>query len=76
MELWRVFDEEGKPTGEIIERYDKRAFDKGVYHLASDVWIINSDNKILIQKRSHLKKLSPNVLGMTGGSFELVENYF
>ena len=68
MELWEVFDENGNPTGEVMEKYDKRVFDRGMYHLGSDVWIINSDNKILIQKRSDKKRFEPNVWAMTGGS--------
>lgn len=68
MELWEVLDGEGKPTGEIMERKAGNVLKSGFYHLASDVWVINSDNKILIQKRSPLKKLSPNVWAMTGGS--------
>lgn len=38
------------------------------YHLGADVWIINSKNQILIQKRSPKKRQSPNVWAMTGGS--------
>lgn len=73
MEYWEVLDEEGKPTGEIMEKYDKKVFERGFYHLGADVWIINSENKILIQKRSHLKRLEPNVWAMTGGSVILGE---
>ena len=74
MELWEVLDEEGKPTGEIMKKYDKKVFERGFYHLGADVWIINSDNKILIQKRSSRKRLEPNVWAMTGGSVILGEN--
>lgn len=74
MELWEVLDGEGNPTGEIMEKYDKKVFERGLYHLGSDIWIINSDNKILIQKRSTLKRLEPNVWAMTGGSVILGEN--
>lgn len=74
MELWEVLDGEGNPTGEIMEKYDKKVFERGFYHLGSDVWVINSDNKILIQKRSPLKRLEPNVWAMTGGSVILGEN--
>ena len=74
MELWEVLDEEGKPTGEIMKKYDKKVFERGFYHLGADVWIINSDNKILIQKRSPLKRLEPNVWAMTGGAVILGEN--
>jgi isopentenyldiphosphate isomerase len=74
MELWEILDEKGNPTGEIMEKYDKKVFEKGFYHLGADVWIINSDNKVLIQKRSQLKRLEPNVWAMTGGSVILGEN--
>lgn len=68
MELWEILDENGKTTGEVMKKYDKSVFEKGFYHLGADVWIINNDNKILIQKRSHKKRLEPNVWAMTGGS--------
>lgn len=74
MELWEVLDDKGNPTGEIMEKYDQRVFDRGLYHLGTDVWIINSENKILIQKRAENKKLEPNVWAMTGGSVILGEN--
>ena len=74
MEYWEVLDGEGKPTGEIMEKYDKKVFERGFYHLGADVWILNSANKILIQKRSPLKMLDPNVWAMTGGSVILGEN--
>ena len=73
MEYWEVLDSNGNPTGKIMERYDKRVFERGYYHLGADVWIINSENKILIQKRSQLKRLEPNVWAMTGGSVILGE---
>ena len=73
MELWEVLDDNGNPTGEIMEKYDQKVFDKELYHLGSDVWIINNENKILIQKRSEQKRLEPNVWAMTGGSVILGE---
>ncbi|MCI8352355.1 MAG: NUDIX domain-containing protein [Clostridia bacterium] len=74
MELWEVLDDKGNPTGEIMEKYDNTVFDRGLYHLGTDIWIINSENKILIQKRSKNKKLEPNVWAMTGGSVIMGEN--
>ena len=74
MELWEVLDDNGNPTGKIMEKYDKKVFDKGLYHLGADVWIINNENKILIQKRSEQKRLEPNVWAMTGGSVIFGEN--
>ena len=67
-EEWDVLDELGNPTGEIVKKKDPRAYEKGVYHGGADVWIINSENKFLIQKRSQKKKVHPNVWAMTGGS--------
>ena len=66
MEIWDLLDENGNKTGKTIERED--VIPEGFYHLGSDVWIINSKNKILIQKRSPKKKRAPNVWAMTGGS--------
>lgn len=74
MELWEVLDDAGNPTGEIMEKYDKKVFDRGLYHLGADIWIINSQNKILIQKRSENKRMEPNVWAMTGGSVVVGEN--
>ena len=74
MEQWEVLDVEGNPTGKIMEKYDKKVFEKGGYHLGSDLWMINNENKILIQKRSPLKRLEPNVWAMTGGSVMVGEN--
>ena len=68
MELWEVLDDKGNPTKEIMEKYDQKVFDRGGYHLGADVWIINSENKILIQKRAEQKRLEPNIWAMTGGS--------
>lgn len=66
MEIWDILDENGNQTGQTMKKGEE--VPKGYYHLGADVWIINSDNKILIQKRSPLKRQSPNVWAMTGGS--------
>ena len=72
-EQWERIDEKGFPTGDIINSNDKRAFEDGIFHLGADVWIINKNNKILIQKRSDKKRVYPNVWAMTGGSVILGE---
>ena len=74
VEKWEIVDENGIPTGEILDRNNPRAYQDGIYHFAADVWILNSDNKILIQKRSKNKKVEPNVWAMTGGNVFLGEN--
>ena len=68
METWDILDENGKPTGRTMNKGDKTVWEPGIYHLGADVWIINSENKILIQQRSPKKKFEPNVWAMTGGS--------
>lgn len=68
MEIWDILDENGNPTGKTMNKGDKIVWEEGIYHPGVDVWIINSENKILIQKRSPKKKLQPNVWAMTGGS--------
>lgn len=64
-EVWDILDEKGNKTGKTIK---KGLVPEGFYHQGTDVWIINSENKILIQKRSPQKINSPNVWAMTGGS--------
>lgn len=64
-EVWDILDEKGNKTGRIMK---KGLVPEGFYHQGADVWIINSGNKILIQKRSPQKRNSPNVWAMTGGS--------
>ncbi len=68
MELWEVLDKEGNKTGKIMEKSQEEFFEKGFCHLGAEVWIINSKNKILLQKRSSNKKIFPNVWAMIGGS--------
>ncbi len=67
MELWNILDENGNPTGITLDKDDKRTWEKDAYHQGVDAWIINSENKILIQKRAAQKKREPNVWSMTVG---------
>lgn len=68
MEIWDILDENGNLTGKTMKKGDKIVWNKGIYHQGADVWIINKEKKILIQKRAEQKKLEPNVWAMTGGS--------
>lgn len=68
MEIWDILDENGNPTGETMKKGDPISWQEGIYHLGADVWIINPEKKILIQKRSPEKRNEPNVWAMTGGS--------
>lgn len=66
MELWDLLDENGNKLGKTHVRSEK--LPKGMYHLGVDVWIINSNKEILIQKRSMEKSIYPGYWAMTGGS--------
>lgn len=68
MEIWEILDNNGNKTGKTMQKDDEKVWQKGIYHRGADVWIINSEKKILIQKRAKEKKLEPNVWAMTGGS--------
>lgn len=65
LEIWDILDKEGNKTGKTMQKGEE--LPKGFYHQGADVWILNSENKILMQKRAPLKR-SPNVWAMTGGS--------
>ncbi len=65
MELWDIYNDEGCKTGAVMERGG--IIQEGNYHLAAEVWIINSNSQILIQKRSKNRKILPGIWGMTTG---------
>lgn len=59
-ELFDVVDENGQPTGEIIDR--KEAHKNGIRHRTSHVWIVRKKEdriQVLLQKRSDNKDSHP-----------------
>ncbi|MCQ5149724.1 NUDIX hydrolase, partial [Coprococcus eutactus] len=53
MELFDICDEQGKPTGYIVERSE--AHEKCICHRTAHIWISKKENgmyKVLLQKRS------------------------
>jgi isopentenyldiphosphate isomerase len=65
MELWDIYDSDGYKTGLVKKRTDNLY--KGEYHLAAEVWIINSKSEILIQKRASTKDILPDIWALTTG---------
>lgn len=59
MEYVDVLDDKGNLTGEI-KPYPE-IHDKGYWHKAVHVWIINSSRELLIQKRAHAKQTHPDL---------------
>lgn len=57
-EIFDVLDKDGNFTGKIKPR--KEVHQNGDWHKAVHVWIINSKNELLIQKRSPNKDIAPN----------------
>ncbi|MBO6046132.1 MAG: NUDIX domain-containing protein [Erysipelotrichaceae bacterium] len=56
MELFDIVDEQGHPTGEIVERSVAHA--NGICHRTAHIWIIKGD-QVLLQKRSLNKDSYP-----------------
>lgn len=73
MEVWNILDENGNKTGKtMIRGIDK--LPEGFYHESVAIWIVNSKNKLLVQKRSSNKKHYPNMWAMTTGAMNIDEN--
>jgi isopentenyldiphosphate isomerase len=58
MEYLDIYDENGKPLR--IKKSKKEAHDKGLWHWAVQIWVVNSKKEILMQKRSPLMDNYPN----------------
>ena len=71
-ELWDIYDKNGNFTG--IKKTRNDILLEGEYHLSASLWILNSDDKLLIQKRSSTKRIAPNKWGITGGSVRAGES--
>ena len=65
-EKWDIIDEHGNLSGRTVLRGNVR-LKPGEYHLVVHIWVVSSDGKILIQRRSDTKKLMPGEWAATGG---------
>ena len=59
MELIDVLDENRNNTGKILSR--EEVHKRGLWHKTVHIWVINKKGDILLQKRSPMKKTSPNM---------------
>ncbi len=64
-EQFDIVDENNKLTGEI--RPKSEVHEKGLWHRASHVWVIDSDYRILVGKRAKTKKSRPSLWDITAG---------
>lgn len=66
MEHWDLFDRNGVSLGRTIRRGERlRA---GEHHKVVHIWVVNSVDRVLIQRRSKHRKLMPNIWAVTSGS--------
>ena len=66
-EYWDVFDQNGRKTGKKVQR-GTEVLKPGEYHLVVHIWVVSSDGRILIQRRSSERKLMPGEWAATGGA--------
>lgn len=59
MEFLDVLDENGKKTGVVRNR--ELIYKNGDWHRTVHVWLLNSKNELLIQKRASNKETFPNL---------------
>ncbi|MCI9063254.1 MAG: NUDIX domain-containing protein [Clostridia bacterium] len=72
-ELFDVINERGENTGRVEGR--DKCHKEGLWHRAVALFIINSKNQVLLQKRSPNKKLWPNMWDITGGGHVLAGEF-
>ena len=66
MEKWDLFDDKRQPLFRTHNRQDKMI--KGEYHVVVGIWIVNSNNEILLTLRHPMKEVYPNLWENTCGS--------
>lgn len=64
-ETFDILDENGNFLNFQVER--EEAHSKGLWHRAAVVFLVNSKNQVLLQRRSPLKKKWPNMLDVSAG---------
>lgn len=67
MEIVDVYNKRKELIGKKKERYEKV---DGQYTQYVHLWIMNDENKFLIQKRAKNKKINPNKWSQTGGAVD------
>lgn len=61
MEYWDVYDKDGNFTGKVVEKNSD--FLPGEYHKAVEIWIVNDNGLLLVQRRSGSVEILSRVLG-------------
>lgn len=72
-EMFDILNENGEYTGKVESR--AKCHKEGLYHKAVAVWIINSKQQVLLQKRSPNKRMWPNTWDVTAGGHVLTGEF-
>lgn len=73
MEYLDILTENGVYTNQKAEKLE--CHQKGYWHRSAYAFIINSKNEVLLQIRSHLKKVEPNTIDITLGGHILAGEF-
>ncbi len=65
MELLEILNENGEPTGKILEK--NKIHKEGKYHKEVALILLNNKSEILLQKRASTKEIEPNKWAWHGG---------
>ena len=71
MEIWDLYDEQGRKTGETWERSRVREIPEGRYHIVCDVLIRHQDGEFLLMQRDPEKDVFPGCLEASAGGSAL-----
>lgn len=71
MEIWDLYDEQGRKTGETWERSRAREIPEGRYHIVCDILIRHQDGKFLLTLRDPEKDVYPGCLEASAGGSAL-----
>lgn len=72
LERWDILDDEGNLTGRTMVR--GTSMRAGQFHLVVHIWVVDSQGRILLQRRSPRRRLMPGAWAATGGSAVAGEN--
>lgn len=71
MEMWDLYDEQGRKTGETWERSRAREIPEGRYHIVCDILIRHRDGDFLLTRRDPEKDVYPGCLEASAGGSAL-----
>ena len=71
MEIWDLYDEQGRKTGETWERSRAKEIPEGRYHIVCDILIRHQDGTFLLKLRDPTKDIYPGCLEASAGGSAL-----